>query len=354
MPDCLQVVPAGRMALLGIASDVRYAYSYNTAVAGEMELEVSRRRPRVEASAVGLIAVRPGEFTGDWRITYTVSRASAERLYVLADKSLGQNIKITSPTVTISSKSIVAANPDLSELRPDAGEKAYSGEAAAKAGYNLWLLNLDRNVTGSAVIDIHYERPVTHDTLLIPLVRPICEGQINEHLAVQASEELALAIEAGGAKEIDAIDLPPLPVQASRILAAFRLDAAGTETGAKTTLKLQMSVHSNYQILSALASSAELTTYLDVQGGQRTQAQFCIANAGKQFLTMRLPDGAELWSLRVNDAQAKPQRSAAGDYQVPLGQLGRQVDVRIVYAYKPTAVDLQQAELGGVELPGVA
>ena len=337
VPDCLQVVPAGRMALLGIASDVRYAYSYNTAVAGEMELEVSRRRPRVEASAVGLISVRPGEFTGDWRITYTVSRASTERLYVLADKSLGQAIRITSPTVTISSKSVVP-----------------SSEAAAKAGYDLWQLNLDRNVIGPAVIDIHYERPVKDDTLLVPLVRPICEGQINEHLAVQASEELALGIEADGAKEIDAIDLPPLPVQASRILAAFRLDAAGTETGAKAILKLQMAVHGNYEILSALASSAELTTYLDVQGGQRTQGQFCIANAGKQFLTMRLPDGAELWSLRVNNAQAKPQRSAAGDYQVPLGQLGRQVDVRIVYAYQPTGRDLQRVELGGVDLPGVA
>jgi len=343
VPDCLQIVPVGRMALLGIARDVRYAYSYNTAVAGEIELEVSRRRPRVSAEAVGLIAVRPREFTGDWRITYMVSRASAERLYVLADKSLGQNIKITSPTVTISSKNIVAA---------DGQPRSIGAEPAEK--YNLWLLNLDRNVTGAAVVDIHYERPVTQDSLLIPLVRPICEGQINEHLAVQASEELALRIEAGGAKEVDAIDLPPLPVQASRILAAFRLDAVSTEAGTKATVKLQMSVHSNYEILSALASSAELTTYLDVQGGQRTQAQFCIANAGKQFLTMRLPDGAELWSLRVNDAQAKPQRSAAGDYQVPLGQLGRQVDVRIVYAYQPTGMDLRRVELGGVELPAVA
>jgi hypothetical protein len=353
VPDCLQVVPGGRMALLGIAKDVRYAYSYNTALTGEIQLEVSRRQPRVSAEAVGLIAVRPGEFTGDWRITYIVSRASAERLYVLADKSLGQTIKITSPTVTISSKSVVAANPDLSGLRPDVAEKAYSAEAAAKAGYNLWLLNLDRNVTGAVVVDIHYERPVTQDSLLIPLVRPICEGQINEHLAIQASEELALAIEAGGAREVDAIDLPSLPVQASRILAAFRLDAASTETGAKAAVKLETAVHKNYEILSALATSAELTTYIDVQGGQRTQANFRLANAGKQFLTMRLQDGAELWSLRVNNTQVKPQRGATGDYQVPLGRLGRQVEVRIVYAYQPIGVDLRRVELGGVELPAV-
>ena len=363
VPDCLQVVPGGRMALLGIAKDVRYAYSYNTALAGEIQLEVSRRRPRVSAEAVGLITVRPGEFTGHWRITYIVSRASADRLYVLADKSLGQNISITSPTVTITSKNIVATD-----------DQARSIGAESAENYNLWLLNLDRNITGAAVIDIHYERPVTQstghptpqdafrraDNLLIPLVRPICEGQINEHLAVQATEEMALRIEADGAKEVDAIDLPPLPARASRILAAFRLDAVSTETGAKAKVLLQMSVQKNYEILSALATSAELTTYLDVQGGQRTQAHFCLANAGMQFLTMRLPDGAELWSLRVNDAQAKPQRSAGGDYQVPLGRLGRQVDVRIIYAYQPaaagqpTAADLKRVDLGDVELPAVA
>ncbi len=342
VPEAFEAVPVGRMASLGIERSVQYAYSYNVPVEGRIQLQVSRRRPRTSGDAVGLVTVGPREFTGDWRITYTISRASARRLYLIADKSLGQEIKITSAPVPISSKSIVT---------PDEKSLPLSDELAQR--YDLWLLNLDHKTVGEIVLNIHYERPRTSDAFDIPLVRPTCEGQISEQLAIQASEELALTINADAAKEIDAVDLPPLPVEASRVLAAFRLDAATTATGARAAVALKTAVHTNYEIPSALAISAELTTYLDVRCGQRTEARFNIANAGKQFLTIRLPDGAELWSLRVGDKQAKPQQGAGGDYQVALGQLGKPVGVKIVYAYQPGKSSLQRLKLGGVELPGV-
>jgi hypothetical protein len=354
VPEALQAVPVGRMASLGIERTVQYAYSHNVPVEGQIQLQVSRRRPRTSAEAVGLVTVGPREFTGDWRVTYTISRASARRLYLLADKSLGQQIKITSAPVPISSKSIATADPNSSPLSDELAPFLLSQESSGLAQrYDLWLLNLDHDAVGEVVIDVHCERPRISDSFEVPLVRPTCEGQISEQLAIAASEELALTIDAKAAKEIDAVDLPPFPVEAGRVLAAFRLDAATTETGAQAAVALKTAVHENYEIPSALAIWAELTTYLDVQGGQRTEAKFNIANAGKQFLTIRLPEGAELWSLRVGDNQAKPQKGAGGDYQVALGQLGRPVEVKIVYAYQPGGSNLERLKLGGVELPGV-
>jgi hypothetical protein len=321
---------------------VQYAYSYKVSAKDQIQVEVSRRQPRTSGDAVGLVTAGPREFTGDWRITYTISRASAKRLYLLADKSLGQEIRITSATVPISSKSIVT---------PDEKTLPLPDELAQR--YDLWSLNLDHKAAGAVAIIIHYERPRTLDSFEIPLVRPICDGQISEQLAIQASEELALTIDESQAKEIDAVDLPPLPVAASRVLAAYRLDAPTTATGPQAAVTLNTAVHENYGIPSALAISAQLTTYLDVRGGQRTEARFNIANAGKQFLTIRLPDGAELWSLRVGDKQAKPQQSARGDYQVALGRLGKPIAVKIVYEYRPGESGLDRLKLGGVELPGV-
>ena len=341
-PDGLEAVPIGRMASLGMTGEVQYAYSYNVATKAAIGLQVSRRRPRISGEAIGIISVSPRDFTGHWRITYIISRASAKRLYLLADKSLGQEIKITSAAVPISSKSIVTPNEKTLPLPDKLAQQ-----------YNLWLLNLDHKAIGDVAIGIHYERPLVEKSFQVPLVRPICEGQISEQLAVQASEELALTVNAGGAKEIDAVDLPFLPIQARRVLAAFRLDAVNTVTGPEAAVMLETAIHKNYEIPSALVVSAELTTYLDVQGWQRTEASFRIANAGKQFLTVRLPKGAELWSLRVDDRQAKPQHDAQGDYQVALGQLGKPVAVRVVYAYKPTGANLERVKLGGVELPGV-
>ncbi|MHC4582776.1 MAG: hypothetical protein ACYS14_15080, partial [Planctomycetota bacterium] len=327
---------------LGINREIQYAYSYARAVSGRMQLQVSRRRPRISGDAVGLVTVGPRQLSGHWRITYAISRASTKRLFLLADKSLGQEIRINSSGVPISSKAIVA---------PGQGTLTLIDELAQQ--YDLWSLDLDHKATGAVTIDVNYERPKTSDSFQVPLVRPICAGQISEQLAIQASEELALAIDASQVREIDAVDLPPLPVEANRVLAAFRLEAVTTDDGPQAAIALKTAVHKNYEIPSALATSATLTTYLDPRGGQRTEAVFNVANAGRQFLTIRLPDGARLWSLRVGDKQAKPQQNARGDYQVALGQLGKPVAVKIVYAWQPEKSDLEQLKLGGVELPGV-
>ena len=342
VPDRLEPVPAGRMASLGMAGAVQHAYSNSTSVDGDIQLLVSRRRPRISAQSVGLISVQGREFAVDWRIAYTISRASAKTLYLLVDKSLREEFKIASATVPIASKSIVQP-----------GEKSIPLSDELAKRYNLYLLNLDHSSLGDVVIDVRYERPIVDKGFDAPLVRPICLGEISEQLAVQAAEESAVKVNVSGAKEIDAVDLPPLPAQAARILWAFRLDAPTTPAGAKTSLILNTDVHESYEIPSALAVSARLTTYLDVDGGQRTQAEFSVANVGRQFLTIRLPQRAELWSLSVSGRQVKPQRSADGDYEVSLGQLGRPVPVKVVYACRPAQADLERIELGRIDLPGV-
>jgi hypothetical protein len=172
-------------------------------------------------------------------------------------------------------------------------------------------------------------------------------------LAVQASEELALTVDSTGAKRIDAIDLPPLPVSASRILEALRLEAPTTPGGSSAAIVLQTAVHENYAVPSALAVSVELATHIDVQGWQRTEATLNVANAGRQFLIFRLPADAELWSVQVAGQQAKPQKDAQGDYQLPLSRSTKPVAIRIVYAWRPDRANLEELELGGVEIPGV-
>ncbi|MHC4745655.1 MAG: hypothetical protein ACYS8Z_27385, partial [Planctomycetota bacterium] len=313
VPDLLEPVPVGRMASLGITGAVQHAYSHNKPLEGDVELLVSRRRPRTYGDSVGLVTVRSRQFHADWRITYIISRASTKR------------------TVPINSKSIV---------QPDEKSIPLSGELTNR--YNLWLLNLDHSSLGNVVIDINYQRPLAEGGFTVPLVRPISndKGQTSEQIAIQASEELALTADAGDSKDIDAIDLPPLPAPAARILWAFRLAAPDTPDGEKAALRIETDIHRDYEIPSALAVSAALTTYLDTQAGQRTEAYLAVANAGRQFLTIRLPKKAELWSLRVGDRQVKPQRSADGDYQVALGRLGRPVAVKIVYSFQPQKSDL--------------
>jgi hypothetical protein len=342
VPSELEEIPVARMVILGMEKQIQYAYSYKKSLQGEVALEITRRQPRVSCDSVGFVNVTSKDYSGDWRITYTISRASDKKIYILADKSIGQEIRITSPTVQISSKSIIPAESMPLQIADE-----------LKQQYDIWQLNLDNSILGAVVINTHYDRPITGKKFEVPLVRPVCDGQINEHLAIQASEELALDITPFAAKEIDAIDLPPLPVQANRILAAYQLEAATTPQGVKASAALETSVHKNYEIPGALVVSANLTTYLDAQLWQQTEANFQIANASRQFLTFRLPENAQLWSLSVNGTQSKPQRSTEGDYQVALGRLGGTVNVRIVYAYQPSDLSFDNTKLGAVELPGL-
>jgi hypothetical protein len=370
LPVGLEEIPVGRLASLGLSREVRHAYSYKKSMRGDIEIEVSRRRPRIAGRSVGLISVRSQSITGNWRITYNITRARARQLYLLTDKILGEKLNITSAT-PISSKNIVESS-DKTFLLPE--------ETLQR--YNLWLLNLDQQTLGDVIVDVRYELPPsalreeTDNLISAPLVRPICRGQANEWLAVQAGEELALTIQAVGAKETDAVDLPPLPIPAHRVLASFRLKpisiqtptpqatipepksesepASKAEAEPEAAITLKTTVHENYEIPSALAVSGALTTYLDVRGGQRTEAVLHVANAGRQFLTVRLPKGARLWSLRVAGKQAGPQRSPDGDYQIALARSRQPIPIKIVYVFRPKdKANLNHLSLGGIMLPGV-
>ncbi|MHC4212571.1 MAG: hypothetical protein ACYSWP_04255 [Planctomycetota bacterium] len=341
-PDGFIKVPAGRIPSLNLPANVQHAYSYKVAAHGRIELDISRRKPRISADAIGLISVEPRSITGDWKINYLVSRASTRKLYLLADKSLGENIKITSSKLRLTSKNIVA---------PD--EKTFGLSSELSQRYNLWLLNLDQPASRRVPISVHYEQPVGVEEFAVPLIRPVCRGQINEQLALQANEELALESKPLSIKEIDAIDLPALPASASRILAAYSLPAATASNGSQVALMLKTAIHENYALPSALATRVSLSTYIDVLGGQRTEANLRVANAGRQFLTFRLPEGADLWSLKVKGRQAKPQRNTSGDYEVSIGRSREPIPIRIIYSYQPTGADLETLELGGIEIPGV-
>ncbi|MBN2210195.1 MAG: hypothetical protein JW709_02260 [Sedimentisphaerales bacterium] len=342
IPDNIEAIPVGRMSSLGISEEIQYAYSYKASLNDEIQLEILRRRPRISADAIGLFNVSSREYTGNWHMIYHISRAHAGRIYLLADKSLGEKITITATGVPIRSKNIV-----------DPGKESISLPETLQEKYHLWLLDLDYPAIGDVAVDVSYIQPREETKFTVPLIRPICQGQINEQLAIQAGEELALDIQAEGVKEIDAMDLPPLPREAGRVLGAYSLKAQTKESDTDVAITLQTTVHHHYEIPSSLAVSGAQMTYLDPKGGQRTEATFFIVNAGEQFLTFRLPPDAQLWSLSVAGEQAKPQRSAEGDYQVALGQYREPVPIKIVYTWQPQKVSLDRVELGGVELVGM-
>ncbi len=312
-PGMLKTVTAARMSSLGLGRNVQIAYVYKAAPGGALSLRILRKSSRVSAKSVGLVSVRPKGLSAAWRITYTVSRARTKKLTLLADSSLGEEIRIDTGAHRLTSK-----------IRTPAAEHP----TAEHKGYDIWTLNLDAQVRGRVTVNVQYDRPLPSGTFPVPLVRPYGATQAGELVAIQASEELAVDAAAEGVREIDTIDLPALPAPARRLLAAYRLEGGP----GKAAIKLTTTVHDNLDIPAALVTSADFTTYLGADGSQRAEATFHLVNAGLQFLAITLPDGADLWSVSVAGRQSKPKQDSAGNYLVAVPRATSPVPVRVVYA----------------------
>jgi len=341
-PKELKAVTVGRMSALGLAGDVQLAYTYEAPVEDDVKVRVSRRTHRLAAEAIGLVTARPTRLIGVWRIRYSITRAHARTLHVLVDKSLGRQITITAPGRRLGGKNVVEPGPATVNLLPE----------AAKA-YDLWELTLDSQTAGVVTVNVRYDRPLSGEEVRVPLIRPIGSEQVHEMLAVQASEELAVTVDAVGTSDVDAVDLPPLPAPATRLLRAFRLEAPTTAAGAGARISLTAKVYDKYAIPPALAAEATFRTYLGARGSQRTEATFRVANAGMQFLAIRLPKGAQLWSVKVAGAQAKPKQEAPGSYLVFLPRSAEPIEVKVVFALPNVEGDLGRIALGRATLGGV-
>ena len=312
----LKLLPVGRMASLGLGREIQQAYSYDGSTPAEamLEIRVSRQKARLRCDAVGLVSAKPSKLVGQWRLDFDISRASTRKLRFLAAKSLGREINIVVPG------------------RQLAGEgEIVPSEKQTPADYNTWLLTLDSPARGKVSVFVSYEISAEAGKLVVPLVRSGM-SECSEVLAVQASDQIAVKIDSVAMREIDTIELPPLPARAGRLLSAYRLVTLAEKTGRDVSLTLQTTVHKHYKIPVAIAGLCELKTYIGNDGAQQTAATFRIANAGLQFLRFRLPEGADLWSVRVGKNQAKPIGGLNGEYQVVLPLAKKPLPVRIVYA----------------------
>lgn len=347
VPPTLAPAGVGRMASLGLGAQTQLAYTYDTAEGRQMRLTIVSKQPKITADSVGLITAQPDGIKGDWRVTYNISRAAAKELYLLVDSSLGQQVKIEPVGHVLASRKVLGAQEAAARKAP--------------AGYDVWQLVLDAPASGAVPLVVHYDRSLPAEPFNAPLIRPQADN-VQEAVAIQADEELAIAVEATAANEIDAVDLPPLPIAPKRLVAAYRLEASQrsdvtTAPAAEARLRIKTTVHATYEIPAALALSGDLTTYLGSDGSQRTIARYRLANAGLQFLTFRLHKGASLWSMRVGDQQAKPisdpQDRSAEKYLVSIPRSSGPLEVKIIYGLSGqpgSAVDVAGVDLVGVKI----
>lgn len=139
-------------------------------------------------------------------------------------------------------------------------------------------------------------------------------------------EQGTIGVEARGAMELQALDTKGLnPVDprelprttwagaSQPILLAYRYTKP-------FSLVVGVKRHPEVPVLTTTVDDANAVTLMTARGQAITHIRYQVRNHLKQFLSVRLPEGAELWSAFVEGQPVKPMRVEKGVYRIPLAK----------------------------------
>lgn len=172
---------------------------------------------------------------------------------------------------------------------------------------------------GSLNLGISFERPAKagqDQTVEAPVIRALGVERERGFIAVVAVTNVEIgAGNVAGATAIDVRQLPPdiLAMTNQPILLGFRyVSAAGEEVG-KLAVPLVVRRHKEVGVLVTLVDSGTFTGMQLSDGRRITKALYSVRNNRNQFLRLKMPAGAEIWSVSVGGNAVTPAKDEAQD-----------------------------------------
>jgi len=308
----------------------RLAWRTGTA-AGAPALRISVRTlaPEVEATTVIATTLHPDLLECDARIILDVRRSGLERITVELPVWVGDGASF--------------AAEGLREVSSIDGASARFSDGRAR----VYTLAFQRSFQGARAIDLFFERAQATERgaqsppeIELPSigVREAASGRT--YLLAQLDGRTSARLEeaaVAGAERVSRDDLPrsmkeDLPGGGDFVFAYLGRGAP--------RVKLRRLALTAGERIEAIVDAADLLTVIDPSGVERTLARYRVQNRSEQFLELRLPEGATLWSAYVADEPAKPVRKpdAGGDRTlIPLPKRAKgelSFDVEVVFERK--------------------
>lgn len=205
-------------------------------------------------------------------------------------------------------------------------------------------VTLNYAAEGNYPLTIQMERPLGDDKsgLAAPIVRPRGVERSKGWVGVESAGNLEIG--AGdsitGATPVDVRSLPAaiLGITPNPVLLGYKY------VGDEVSVPLLVEAHEELDVLVTLLDQVQARTMWTKEGRRLTSVNYQVRNNRKQFLRLRLPDGAELWSASVGGRAVQPAKSDDGQVLIPLvrsqasaGALAA-FDVEVVYVQSGTPV----------------
>ncbi|HUT33726.1 MAG TPA: hypothetical protein VNE39_09615 [Planctomycetota bacterium] len=195
-------------------------------------------------------------------------------------------------------------------------------------------------VIGSTQLQISFER-VVKDAVEAPVIRAVGVEREKGFIGIFAvtNVEITTGDKVAGARQVDVRQLPADLVAMTKqpILLAFRY------VGEQVSIPLMVKRHEEVGVLVTIVDSA-LFTAMQLNDGRRiTKVVYTVRNNRNQFLRLKLPKGADIWSVEVGGNTASPAKDEQGNVLIPLIRSGggaqemASFPVDMVYVETPAA-----------------
>jgi autotransporter-associated beta strand protein len=199
------------------------------------------------------------------------------------------------------------------------------GEQKLDEATGVWTCTLIRESTGRQNIRFRISLPAEISGLegaatvkTIAAVLPRLEmpeaRRFRGTWVVEANTDTQLAFEAKSLQPLDVLRAPTVEGYAPR----HRVVGAYTYGTAEHELKLTAERHAHSELAALIVMQLQMNSVLGRDGNALHSALLNLRHSGEQFVTLVLPEGAELLSTVVNGAAVKPVRSQDTAIAIPL------------------------------------
>jgi autotransporter-associated beta strand protein len=187
-----------------------------------------------------------------------------------------------------------------------------------------WKLILTRESTGRIPLRFRLSMPGKADgdaaaaatTLIATLPRleiPVAR-RFRGSWVVEANTDTQLSFSTQSLQPIDVLRVPAVQdyTPRHRLVAAFAYGSGPHE------LTVTAARHASSPLAALVVSQLQLTSVLSQDGTSKHEAVLDLSHSGEQFAHVKLPAGAQLLSVIVNEAAVKPVRGENGAIALPL------------------------------------
>ena len=193
-------------------------------------------------------------------------------------------------------------------------------------------IELKPETKGSLNVDISYQQDLKPDTAEINIKSPLVPDaeRVTGYFSVGSTQNIEVS--STEYENISLIDPKEMPGSTATTALAFKLHRLPFSAAVRITKYQELPV------LEATCDSVNAITAATIDGKTITRMIYHVRNNARQFLTVKLPEKSQMWSVYVANNPIKPLAGKSGSILVPLpkaqGKSESAVPVEVIY-YQP-------------------